>query len=113
MSTVSFHSLVVFVVLVSGFAPVHAATIVKDGEPAAVLVVPDDAGRTVEPAVKSKLDNGTRGGNRAGAEIVGRTIAARLLERGVKKVVFDRGGFLYHGRLKAVADAARAAGLEF
>ena len=47
------------------------------------------------------------------AKAVGRTIAQRLLEKGVKQVVFDRNGFLYHGRVKAVADAAREAGLEF
>ncbi len=46
-------------------------------------------------------------------KLVGQLIAKRALERGIKRVVFDRGGYLYHGRVKAVADAARAAGLEF
>ena len=49
----------------------------------------------------------------AGAEAVGRTIAERLKAKGITRVVFDRNGFLYHGRIKAVADAARQAGLEF
>lgn len=53
------------------------------------------------------------GGNLAGAKQIGQLIAQRAIEKGVKKVVFDRGGFLYHGRIKALADAAREAGLEF
>jgi large subunit ribosomal protein L18 len=53
------------------------------------------------------------GGNIAAAKQVGKVIAERAKSSGVKKVVFDRGGYLYHGRVKALADAARAAGLEF
>ncbi len=81
--------------------------------------VDDATGRTVatastlEPSVKAKMDGKARGGNLAGAELVGRLIAERLLEKGLKQAVFDRNGFLYHGRVKAVADAARKAGLEF
>ena len=84
-----------------------------------VQVVDDMTGRTiaaastVEPAVKGGLDTKAHGGNVAGAKAIGTTIAARLLEKGVTRVVFDRNGFLYHGRVKAVADAAREAGLEF
>ena len=54
-----------------------------------------------------------RGGNLKGAEAIGRVIAERSIEKGIKRVVFDRSGFLYHGRIRAVADAARKAGLEF
>ena len=54
-----------------------------------------------------------RGGNVPGAEMIGKTIAQRAKEKGIKQVVFDRGGYLYHGRVKALADAARKAGLEF
>ena len=84
-----------------------------------VQVVDDMSGRTiasastVEPSVKGALGKGVSGGNVAGARAIGKTIAERLLEKGVKRVVFDRNGFLYHGRVKAVADAAREAGLEF
>jgi large subunit ribosomal protein L18 len=53
------------------------------------------------------------GGNVAGAKLIGKTIADRAKERGIKQVVFDRGGYIYHGRVKALADAARQAGLEF
>jgi large subunit ribosomal protein L18 len=84
-----------------------------------VQVVDDATGTTVasastvEPSVKGTMDKQARGGNVAGAKAIGKTIAERLLEKGVKRVVFDRNGFLYHGRVKAVADAAREAGLEF
>ena len=53
------------------------------------------------------------GGNVASAKAIGKAIAERAKEKGLKKVVFDRGGYLYHGRIKALADAAREAGLEF
>jgi large subunit ribosomal protein L18 len=84
-----------------------------------VQVVDDMAGKTLasaattEPALKSGLSGKMRGSNKAGAELVGKTIAQRLIEKGIKKVVFDRNGYLYHGRIQAVADAARKAGLEF
>ncbi len=84
-----------------------------------VQVVDDMTGRTiaaassVEPAVQGALGKPAKGGNVEGAKAIGKTIAERLLEKGVKRVVFDRNGFLYHGRVKAVADAAREAGLEF
>ena len=68
---------------------------------------------TVDPKVKGSLAKGVTGGNLKGAETIGRTIAERSLEKGIKRVVFDRAGFLYHGRIRAVADAARKAGLEF
>ena len=80
--------------------------------------VDDMTGRTiasassVEPSLKGSFAKQVKGGNIAGAQAVGKTIAERLLEKGVKRVVFDRNGFLYHGRVKAVAEAARAAGLE-
>ena len=84
-----------------------------------VQVIDDLAGSTlaaassVEPAVKGRMEGDVRPGNRKGAELVGQTIAERLKEKGITRVIFDRNGFLYHGRVRAVADAARAAGLEF
>jgi large subunit ribosomal protein L18 len=71
------------------------------------------AAASTEPALKSTFAGATRGGNVAGAKALGRTIAERLIAKGIKRVVFDRGGFLYHGRIRAVAEAAREAGLEF
>lgn len=84
-----------------------------------VQVIDDHAGRTVaaassvEPAVKAKMADGARAGNNRGAAMVGETIAERLKAQGISRVVFDRNGFLYHGRVKEVAEAARKAGLEF
>jgi large subunit ribosomal protein L18 len=82
-------------------------------------VIDDMSGNTVasaastEPSLKGTFAGTTRGGNVAGAKALGKTIAERLIAKGIKQVVFDRGGFLYHGRIKAVAEAAREAGLEF
>jgi len=82
-------------------------------------VIDDLSGKTivsassVEPNLKGAFEKGVRGGNLKGAEAIGRTIAERSIEKGIKRVVFDRSGFLYHGRIRAVADAARKAGLEF
>ena len=71
------------------------------------------AAASTEPALKDAFAGPTRGGNVAGAKALGKTIAERLIAKGIKRVVFDRGGFLYHGRIRAVAEAAREAGLEF
>ena len=77
-------------------------------------VIDDEAGRTV--AAASTLDKDVRGKTGATAEAaadVGKRVAALASKAGVTKVVFDRGGFLFHGRVKALADAAREGGLEF
>ena len=85
----------------------------------AVQVIDDSNGTTLasasstEPTVKASFGDGAAGGNVAGAQVVGRLIAERTLEKGIRSVVFDRGGFLYHGRVRKVADAAREAGLKF
>ena len=82
-------------------------------------VIDDMSGRTlvsassIEPSLKGTFAKEARGGNLKGAEAIGRTIAERSKEKGITRVVFDRSGFLYHGRICAVADAARKAGLEF
>ena len=68
---------------------------------------------TVEPSLKGAFDKVVRGGNLKGAEAIGKAIAQRSIDKGIVRVVFDRSGFLYHGRIRAVADAARKAGLEF
>lgn len=79
-------------------------------------VIDDSKGHTL--AAASSLDAGLRaeqpyGGNVNAAKAVGSLLAERALEKGVKQVVFDRGGFAYHGRVAALADAARERGLEF
>lgn len=81
-----------------------------------VQAIDDAAGTTLAHA--SSLDpelkaSGPRGGNVAAAKAVGGAIAARLRAAGIESVVFDRGGYLYHGRVRALAEAAREAGLKF
>ena len=78
-------------------------------------VIDDTTGRTLASAASVEKDIKSAGGtgNKASAATVGRLLAERAKSAGVSKVVFDRGGFLYHGRVAALADAAREAGLEF
>jgi large subunit ribosomal protein L18 len=80
-------------------------------------VIDDEAGRTLCAAssldADFKGDGKKRGSNLAAAKQVGQLIATRAKEKGIQAVVFDRGGFLYHGRIKALADAARESGLKF
>ena len=74
-------------------------------------VIDDQKGETLvsaSTAVKMKT-----GGNVAAAKEIGKAMAEQAVAKGIKQVVFDRGGYLYHGRIKALADAAREAGLEF
>jgi len=75
-------------------------------------VIDDERGQTIVSASTTEKDlRGGTGGNVEAAERIGRTIAERALAAGITSVVFDRGGYLYHGRVKALTDAARAAGL--
>ena len=76
-------------------------------------VIDDEAGTTVVSASSVDKAARTKGGNVAAAKAIGKLVAERAKEKGIKNVVFDRGGYQYHGRVKALADAARAAGLEF
>ena len=75
-------------------------------------VIDDTKGHTVVAASSSEK-GAANGGNVAGAKAIGKLVASRAQEKGLKAVVFDRGGYQYHGRVKALADAAREAGLEF
>ncbi len=77
-------------------------------------VVDDEAGQTLVSAgtTEKSLSKGSHAANRATAEKVGKLIAERLLAKNIDKAVFDRGGFLYHGKVKALADAAREGGLK-
>lgn len=75
-------------------------------------VVDDQLGKTIVSASTTEKDlRGSTGGNIEAAQRIGKAIAERALEKGIESVVFDRGGYLYHGRIKALTDAARAAGL--
>ena len=75
-------------------------------------VVDDELGKTIVSASTTEKDlRGATGGNLDAARRIGKAIAERALEKGIESVVFDRGGYLYHGRIKALTDAAREAGL--
>ena len=80
-----------------------------------VQVIDDLHGKTLVSAstAEGKKEDRRTGGNVASAKAIGKTIAERAKAKGVTQVVFDRGGYIYHGRVKAVADAAREAGLKF
>ena len=76
-------------------------------------LVDDSAGHTICAAGTTEKALGGSGGNVAAARTIGRVIAERAQEKGIKQVVFDRGGYIYHGRVRTLAEAAREAGLEF
>ncbi|MGI6112590.1 MAG: 50S ribosomal protein L18 [Mahellales bacterium] len=81
-----------------------------------VQIIDDMEGKTLvaasslEPAIKEEVSHR---GNKAAAKLVGKLAAQRALDNGIKTVVFDRGGYIYHGRIQEVADGAREAGLDF
>jgi len=85
----------------------HIYAQVIDDTTARTLLAVSSLSKEVKPQLQGK------GGNKEGAAVIGGSIAKRALEQGIKKVVFDRSGFLYHGRIKALAEAARQNGLEF
>ncbi len=84
------------------------AQVIDDSKGATIV-----AATSVEKGKGIKGDKRPTGGNLGSAKEVGKLIAERAKEKGIEKVVFDRGGYLYHGRVKALADAAREAGLKF
>ena len=91
-------------------------TVFRSGKQIYAQIIDDDQGRTLASA--STLEKDMRGSlksgsNKAAAAAVGKLLAERALAAGVKRVVFDRGAYLYHGRVKALADAAREGGLDF
>lgn len=76
-------------------------------------VIDDEKGVTLVAASTKEKDFKDYGGNVAAAKAIGEQIAKRAIEKGIKEVVFDRGGYVYHGRVAALAEAAREAGLKF
>jgi large subunit ribosomal protein L18 len=76
-------------------------------------VIDDSTGQTIASASSLDRDSSVKGANSAAAKAVGALIAKKAKDKGITRVVFDRGGYLYHGNIKALADAARENGLEF
>ena len=85
----------------------HIYAQIIDDSQAVTLIDASSLSKDIQEKIQGK------GGNKEGAVIVGQAIAERALKKGIKKVVFDRNGFLYHGRVKALADSAREKGLQF
>jgi large subunit ribosomal protein L18 len=100
---------------VSGTASRPRLAVFRSNKHITAQVIDDRAGRTLAAASSVERDLRQTGGtgNKTAAATVGRLVAERARAAGVSRVVFDRGGFLYHGRVAAVADSAREAGLEF
>ena len=89
-------------------------TVFRSGKHIYAQVIDDLKGSTVAAASSLEKDMRSKtGANVDAAKAVGKLVAQRAIEKGVKSVVFDRGGYLYHGRIKALADAAREGGLQF
>jgi large subunit ribosomal protein L18 len=89
-------------------------SVFRSGRHIYAQIIDDGAGATlVTASTNEKADRAGKTWNKDAAEAVGKKIAERALAKGVKQVVFDRGGYIYHGRVKALADAAREGGLEF
>ena len=97
---------------VSGIGDRPRLSVFRSNKQIYAQVIDDAGGRTLAAASSIEIDIEDTGKINA-AKSVGTTVAKRAIERGVNKVVFDRGGYQYHGRVKALADAARAEGLEF
>jgi large subunit ribosomal protein L18 len=95
---------------ISGTPNVPRLSVFRSNKNIFAQVIDDVNGVTLASASSLKLENG---GNAEGAKEVGAIIGKAASEKGITKVVFDRSGYLYHGRVKALADAAREAGLEF
>lgn len=88
----------------------------RSGKHIYAQVIDDQKGHTLASAStlqKDVLGKAKTGADTEAAKLVGKTVAERAIKAGVKEVVFDRGGYIFHGRIKALADAAREAGLEF
>lgn len=102
---------------VSGTGDRPRLSVYKSSKYIYAQVIDDLKGETVaqassaEPGLRERYEGG--GDSRAAAKLIGETVAERAREKGIERVVFDRGGYIYHGRIKAVADGAREKGLEF
>ena len=98
---------------ISGTAERPRLCVFRSNKNIAVQVIDDVAGKTLVAASTLDKEIKTKASNIEAAKEVGELIAKRAIKAGIKNVVFDRGGYIYHGKVKALAEAAREAGLEF
>ena len=98
---------------ISGTAECPRLCVFRSSKNIYAQVIDDVAGVTLCAAASNEKDFGVYGGNRDAAALVGKAVAERALAKGIENVVFDRGGYIYHGRVQALAEAAREAGLKF
>ena len=98
---------------ISGTAETPRLNVFRSDKHIYAQIIDDVAGKTLVAAATNEKDFGGYGGNVEAAKKLGGIIAERALKAGIENVVFDRGGYLYHGRVKALADGAREGGLKF
>ena len=98
---------------ISGTAACPRLNVFRSNANIYAQIIDDVAGVTLCAASSLDKEFGGNGGNKAGAREVGKLIAARAAEKGISEVVFDRGGYIFHGRVKELADGAREGGLNF
>ena len=97
---------------ISGTADRPRLSVYRSDNHIVAQIIDDVAGHTLVAASSHEKNFAAKGGNCEGATLVGKLVAERALEKGIKEVVFDRGGYVYHGRVKALAEGAREGGLE-
>lgn len=98
---------------VSGTAARPRLNVFRSRSNISVQIIDDISAKTLVSASSYEKDFGIYGGNKEAAAKVGKLVAQRALEKGIESVVFDRGGYVFHGRVKALAEGAREAGLKF
>ncbi len=98
---------------ISGTASVPRLCVYRSLNNISAQIIDDDAGKTLVAAASNEKNFEANGANKEGAKEVGLLIGKRAVEKGIENVVFDRGGYIYHGRVKELAEGAREAGLKF
>ena len=98
---------------ISGSAALPRLCVYRSLKNITAQIIDDDAGKTLVAAASNEKGFDSDGGNKEGAKQLGLLIGKRALENGIENVVFDRGGYVYHGRVQSLADGAREAGLKF
>lgn len=98
---------------ISGTASRPRLNVFRSAKHIYAQIIDDVTGTTLVSASSMEKDFGSAGGNKDGARAVGKAVGARAVKAGIAEVVFDRGGYIYHGRVKELAEGARESGLKF